>query len=352
MASANDRLADAAVSHQIGLQRYSAATVRKALALLARSEARIVERLARGDLTTLSRARQEALLEAIRAMALDGVAVLTGYLAAEMGELALYERDYQIRTIREALPIDLDTVAPTAAQVKAAVDSRPFQGRLLREWYGNLGDTAAARLRNAIRMGIVEGRTSDQVVREVRGTRALGYRDGILQVNRRAAESVVRTAINHTATAARGAVYEANAGVIKGVQWVATLDARTTLVCAGRDGKVYPVDSGPRPPAHFGCRSSTAPVLKSWRELGIDLAEAPEGTRASLNGQVPASTTFDGWLRRQPVAMQNDVLGPERAVLFRKGDLPIDRFTDRSGREYTLDELRRREAEAFERAAA
>jgi len=38
--------------------------------------------------------------------------------------------------------------------------------------------------------------------------------------------------------------------------------------------------------------------------------------------------------------------------LFRQGGLTLDRFVDRAGREYTLDELRRREAAAWEKTFA
>ena len=48
--------------------------------------------------------------------------------------------------------------------------------------------------------------------------------------------------------------------------------------------------------------------------------------------------------------MQNRVLGPTRAKLFRKGGMNIERFTDPTGRSYTLAELRRLDSEAFELA--
>jgi hypothetical protein len=113
---------------------------------------------------------------------------------------------------------------------------------------------------------------------------------------------------------------------------------------------VFPIDSGPRPPAHIGCRSCIIPVVKSWRQLGIDADEVPAGTRASMNGQVADSITYPQWLKRQSVAVQNDALGVTRATLFRNGGLSVDRFVDKTGREYTLDELRDRETAAFDKA--
>jgi hypothetical protein len=65
---------------------------------------------------------------------------------------------------------------------------------------------------------------------------------------------------------------------------------------------------------------------------------------------VAASVTYQDWLKRQPKEVQDDILGVSKAQLFRKGDLPLDRFVDRAGHEYTLDELRQRESEVFQKA--
>lgn len=340
--SANDDLSDALTRHQIYLQRYGNATVRKILALLKRSDARIVERLLREDLSAVSRARQERLLTEMRRIVDSAYTDATGALQLDLEALAAYEGEYQLDLFKRVLPVKLETVAPSADQLLAAVNSRPFQGKLLKEVYSELSASAFRKVRDTIRAGIVEGRTTDQVVRDIRGRRSMGFRDGILESNRRATEAVVRTAINHTANTAREYTYERNGNLIKGVRWNSTLDGRTSAVCRARDGKVYEPGKGPRPPAHFNCRSSTSPVTKSWRELGFDIDELPPATRASMNGQVPADLDYDAWLRKQPKEFQNEVLGRARAKLFR-GGMKVDRFVDRKGKELTLDEIRRHE---------
>ena len=150
---------------------------------------------------------------------------------------------------------------------------------------------------------------------------------------------------------------------------MATLDSRTSLRCASLDGQVFPIGTGPRPPQHPNCRSTITPVTKSWRELakpgalkrgrGADnldalferrlkgkgftpdqIAGIKRATRASMTGQVPGKLTYARWLRRQPAAFQDDVLGPTRAALFRDGTLTLDRFVDdRTGRAFTLADL-------------
>lgn len=112
----------------------------------------------------------------------------------------------------------------------------------------------------------------------------------------------------------------------------ARLIVHNSQICAGLDGQVFPVDSGPRPPAHPNCRSTTVPVVPSisaiGRRYGISLNDIPEGTRASMDGQVAAGTTFGAWLRKQPVDLQNEVLGVAKGKLFRRGVVPIERFVD------------------------
>jgi len=137
--------------------------------------------------------------------------------------------------------------------------------------------------------------------------------------------------------------FEANSDIVKGVQVVATLDTRTCETCMAEDGKVYNVGEGVRSPLHPGCRCTITPILKSWQELGIPAKDIDAGTRASMDGQVPASMTYGEWLEGQPRDVQDEALGPTRAEMFRSGEVTIDRFTDDKGRPMTLEQIRRRE---------
>lgn len=344
----NEAILDAETEHSIGLDRLSRGTVRKIMALLNRIDARLIQRLSTAS--DLSRARQEQLLSDIRAIVDSVYTDAMGQLQIDLNALAKYEVEFQVGALDGALPIRFDVVTPSEAQILAAVNSRPFQGRLLREWFTELPADAFKKLRDTIRMGFVEGRTIDQIIRDIRGTKAQGYKDGILEITRRNAEATVRTAISHTANAARSELFQQNEDLVKGVQWVSTLDGRTSAVCRGRDSQVYMLGKGPRPPAHPNCRSVTIPVLKSWREMGIDIDDLPPDTRASMDGQVAAGQSYSDWLRKKPAAFQDEILGKGKAALFRRGGIDLDRFIDRAGNEYTLDELKAKEAGAWAKA--
>jgi SPP1 gp7 family putative phage head morphogenesis protein len=165
----------------------------------------------------------------------------------------------------------------------------------------------------------------------------------IKTLDRRQLTALVKTATNHASSVARNAVYVQNARLLDGYEWLSTLDNKTTLVCGARDGQVYQVGTGPMPPAHFNCRSTTIPrVSKKYS------ANVPGGGRPSVGpdgaAEQSAATGYGGWLRKQPKEFIDEALGPERSALFRNGGYNMDRFTDPTGRTYTLKELASQDA--------
>lgn len=333
--------------------RFSGSVRNKLIAHLNRVEDDLLRQIRkRADAGTFTEWRLNKILEDVRDILNEARSESYGIVRDELVELAKYEAGHAAEELRSALQVEFNITRPAPAQLRAAVLSRPFQGKLLREWVSELSDAQRRNVRDAIRIGFTEGETIDQLVKRIRGSRELQYRDGIMEITRRNAQAMVRTAVNHTATKARDYLYEENADIVKGVQWISTLDSRTTAICMARDQKVYPLGRGPRPPAHPNCRSTTAPILKDASEIfGRDVGKLPEGTRASINGQVAGGTTYNDWLKKQPESVQDEVLGPTKGKLFRDGGMSVDRFVDeRTGHVYSLDELRKRDAEAFARA--
>lgn len=357
MPTSNEILQDRAIRHALYLTRVSSREAAQMRALLEEASADVVALLERRLAKIRVRGRDIGPDTTLRLRRLDkGLRDLLGavyseardQLALDLDELAVNEATFQAGVIKTAAPVVVDLDVPAPSHLRAIVRARPFQGQLLREWFSDLEAAQRREIRRHVRLGIVEGEGIDQIVRRIRGTRAAGYADGVLEIGRRQAEAVVRAAVNHVSTAARSELAAANSDIIDREQILATLDSRTTPICRKRDGEVHEVGVGPRPPFHLGCRTTVVPVLKSWREMGIDIDDAPEGTRASLNGQVPASTTWPEWIEKQSFDVQSEALGKTRARLLRTGKVRASAFVDRRGRQFTLEDLRKREADAFE----
>jgi hypothetical protein len=358
--SVNAAILDESVDHAVDLHRYANGVVQRMAAVLNRTDAalaaRLTEALMRLDRDSFTVERLEALLDSVRTLNRQAYAALEAALRDELSALSAYEADYQLGAMRSAVPSAIQIRFPVAGvsaeQVYAAALSRPFQGRLLAGWTAALEQGRLDAVRNTVRAGYVEGHTTSQIIQRIRGTKALRYADGLLERSRRDVATVVQTALSHTAQTARQAMYDANADLVKAVKWTATLDSRTSPMCRVRDGLQYTADAAHKPIGHhvpwlggpgrlhFNCRSVSVPVLKSWRELGIDADELSPGTRASMDGQVPADLTYPQWLARQSAARQDEILGAERGKLLRAGRVSFDRFYDDKGRWLTLAQLR------------
>lgn len=369
MPTVNELLLDGQIGHQVDLQRYSNGVVRRVLALLNRTDAdlfaQLTAALERLPAETFTVERLEALLFSVRSVNAQAYQQIDRELTAELAQLSEYEAGFQQRLFESAIPAQVQArvaIVPVNVQaVYAAAYSQPFQGRLLKEWAASLEASRAARIRDAIRIGYVEQQTVSQIVQRVRGTRARGYSDGIIEIDRRNAESMVRTAVSHIAGFTRDRFFEENDDLIKAQVWVSTLDSRTSEPCRVRDGKEYtpkthkpighgiPWLAGPGR-LHWQCRSTSVPVTKSWRELGLDADEVDPGTRSSMDGQVPADQTYGQWLAKQSAKRQDDVLGSTRGALLRLGGLTVDQFSNDRGKWLSIAELREREPAAFKRA--
>lgn len=362
----NDLLQSEAIRHQVALQGLSNNVVTRIIATLNRSDKRIfaelADRLERMDATSFSIERLESMLTSVRSMNTQAFAEVERDLTQELRDFVAYEAAYQNQVLVAHVPavVQVASVAPEA--VYAAAMSRPFQGVMLREVWKELDAKKMRQVRQAIASGFVEGKTTDQIIRELRGTRAKGFADGLIEVTRRDAEAVTRTALGHMARFAQDMTVEANTDLIKALVWSSTIDLRTSPPCRARDGKQYTTAHKPIGHAlpwlggpgalHWRCRSHATYVLKSHRELGIDVPEVVVvgKTRASMDGQVPAETTYAEWLKKQSSARQIEVLGPTRARLMSEGNLPLERMYSQNGRYLTLDQLREKDAEAFKRA--
>lgn len=291
--------------------------------------------------------------------------------AVEYGKV---ENRATIKAIESPFPVTLGIQPLSVPQIRAIALAMPFEGRTLAEWVARAGVTDTARITANAKIGIMNGETPTQVARRVFGSAENAYRDGVYHRSFKDLESIYLTVTNGINNQVKQQLYAENADIIDLELYVATLDIRTTLECAGNDGKTYPNGEGPVPPLHFRCRSLRVPYInpENLRKRGFDAsydkmllreyAEAnklknirsysdlPRGYKTAYNnfrrqrvrelvGQVPATQNFEQFLRNQSVEFQNEYLGPGKAAIFRQGKLPLDRFVTRDGYELTIEQL-------------
>lgn len=354
----NDELLHKTVDHSIDRERYGNGVVLRMIKILNKADkhlfAALTDALQRLPQESFTVQRLNALLKDVRALNAEVYKSLQKAVETELKSLVEYETKNQIDLFKHVLPVQVSVASVTPDVVYAAAMARPFQvsknGAVpLNEYLQGLSADRAAKIRDAVRLGYVTGQTTDQIVRGIVGTKTQNYADGLMNIPRRYVEGMVRTAISHTSNFARQEFYKANSEIMNGYVWVSTLDQSTSDICQSLDGKVFPVGDGPLPPAHIGCRSSTAGVVKSWRDLNIDLPERDTGTRASMDGQVSAKLTYQTWLEKQSASRQDEILGVTKGKLFRAG-ATVDKFVDNKGRTLNLDQLRKRDAELFTKA--
>lgn len=353
----NGVVTDRAIRHALFLERLKAHHVNEIVKFLNNQVFPDILRQTKGELRriinrpkTFQDRRLRELAQANYQVLRVGMRTARGRFSDDLKALALSEAEWQTSVLRTAVPsvFGLDFVTPAPALLEQLVTSSPFEGKVLREWFDDVGRYAGGMLNKEIKLGIAAGESIPTIVRRVRGIKDKGV--SVFGKVRNASEAVVRTAVAQVTNDVRFKTFEANSDVVKGWQFVATLDAGTTEICMSLDGNTYLLGEGgaDQPPLHFRCRSMGVPWLRSWKELGIKLKEPPPGTRMAkqyrdgkkaMNGRVPEKTTYPEWWKQQSRDAQNKALGIGKADIMRRGKVPWTDLVDGNGNPLTLKEL-------------
>lgn len=378
MPTANEEFLDSIIRHQVGLMRLVPHIQGQVVDILNATEDDLSQQIVRRLGKSQSRAKVQQTLKAIQAIRSPAWKKVNKAWVDELTELASSEPEFIDGALKSASPAVLNTTLPSNQQLKNIVTARPFQGATLGTWASKIEADDIGRIQRQVQIGLTQGESSQDIGRRVIGTVRQRGRNGITQVTRNNANAITRTAVNHVANQSKVEYYEENKDIFEGELYVATLDGRTTIVCMGYDGKVYPIGEGPRPPVHWQCRSLRIATINgevvgdrparafTEKQLLREYSQQkgfrtpskrdalPRGHKGSydafkrrrmreLTGTVPAKTTYSEWLRRQSKEFQDDVLGPARGKLFRAGRVKLDKFTNRAGDKLTLRELRQKD---------
>lgn len=356
----NEMLKDQALRHRLGLDRLSGSVRNDVIELLNAADGDIEGRMS----FLLDRGRTEDFVRGNKLTQLrNEIHNITGQAMGDvkdkwrskLKDVAKSEGELQAGQLKNTIPVDVGVGVPNANTLEAVVTAEPFRGNTLSGWANKVTKDRTTKIMNEVRQGIVSGDSNQEIVSRVMGTRQFNFKNGVLNKTRNNVAAITRTAVTDVSERARDITFQRNSNVMRGIQYVATLDSRTTIICASLDGKVFDIGKGPRPSQHFDCRSVTTPVTKSWRELGVDRDEMTPSTRASMDGQVAGDKSIRDFLDSPKGPSAEDILGKTRAKLWRKGDLDFQDFLRGGIRQnneiMTLKELRQQQSEAFQAIA-
>lgn len=337
-------IVDKFLSHQIDLFRFTAGERKRVLSLLEDMEKELVGNLANNNLTDFGKARANKLLK-------ECIEAIDDYYK-EIGKqidlpgFVVNEAEFTAKTF---VGIGLDASIPTQATMKALVSDTLLQGAPLKDWWAKQAEDTGFKFAAQVRQGIAQGETLQQIIIRVAGSKRLGT-PGVMDIARRNASTLVHDSVMQVSNDARMATYQANSDIIKGYRQLSTLDSHTSKTCIAYSGAQWdinfkPINGTTLPfnggcPRHPNCRSCIVPLTKTYRELGLNIDEKKPGTRSSDLGQIPADTTFADFLSRHSKDYQDELLGPGRAELWRKGTITLSDLVSGNGREFTLKELK------------
>jgi SPP1 gp7 family putative phage head morphogenesis protein len=261
----------------------------------------------------------------------------------------------------EALARQAGTGAFNLTAAKGTMITLP-NGSTVEKAFRGIAVDQAERFSQVVRNGLLTGETTPSIAKRLIGNLQFGEEAKTVRqlvaaggqataVADNQIMALVRTSINQVANSASQQVYEANQDITKKYRYVATLDSRTSSICAALDGREFEYGKGPMPPQHFNCRSTTVPI--------IDPDILPPSTiakRASADGPVPINTSYGQWLAEKQKgetnadlrARQEKTLGPGKVPYFNR---LVDKYGARDamaklvrddGSELTLEQLRKR----------
>lgn len=364
MAEAPQILINDAIRRQVLLEGVKVTVYDEFAKYLKRLENDIRNRLSEEGQTIRNRSRLNKLLVDVRSIEKIIFDEWDAELTGDLDDIAIVAADLEIESLSESTVEEFDPVRPSNEQILAGFAQNALslrgkgQGLTLEPFLRQYTTDQKALIEGIISQGFTEGQTTGQIIQDLRGTRANNFEDGVYANVNRNTQTMVRTAVQNASSAARQRVWDSNSDVIVGVEIVATLDSRTSVICRSLDGEIFPVDSGPRPPFHYSCRTTTAPVFsddfKFLREGSRRPAKGVDSSGKTDIKQVRGSTRYYSWLKTQPAFFQNKILGPARGKLLRNGGLDADQFAvlnlNKNFQPLTLDEMAKIAPQAFKDA--
>jgi hypothetical protein len=342
------------------LESWSVGTLKQLLAVLQKAQREILDYLdaVGAGLTDWSEARSIALLDNFN----DLTVAARTMLGESIVEIASIVGTNALSVHSDILSFggrieNFNNVAMSPNQLKSFIQETPLGGRVLQDWVDRVYEySVQEQIKKELLSGVIQGESYSSLVERIGEGFGIAESDAIM---------VARTYVQGANVAAQEMVYEGNRDIVKGVQWVATLETSykktgrgTCLACAGLDGTRWGWgEKRPQCPLHPLCRCCLVPWTKTWKELGIkDMEEVEEAyrpytIRPNINigsgrkgktilqaGRIQGN--YEDFFYQQSDRFQKNVVGPTRFELIQSGRIRFNELVDKStGRLLTLKEL-------------
>jgi hypothetical protein len=377
MSALEQWLLEVLLGNGIKMLRAEAEIKAKVLALLVLMQKDLVSVLANaGELAVMGKQAKAALLRESN----DLIASYYGKALVQMDLFGVAE--VESLGVRKALATVIERAAPgqISAEIRLGL-SLPsetylnklasdvlIQGSPAKSWWLRQQQDTQFKVATQIRIGAAQGETNAQIIKRIVGEEvkvvpavaaptakapAPEIRPGVpgvMPLAKKNAAAIVQTSMATVSAAARRATLELNKDVTNGFMQVSTLDSHTSLTCIAYSGACWnweyePINGNDLPwnggvPRHWNCRSAEIALMKTLREMGIDMDEPEPGQRASGAGPISAKTSFADFLKMMGPEYQDETLGKGRAELFRAGKLTPRELVDVSGRPLKIETLK------------
>ena len=218
-------------------------------------------------------------------------------------------------------------------------------GRSTQQAFAESAQQLQDTFERSVRSAVVSGQTTADLVRQLKGD---GEQiTGLMRPPIERLRTIGRTGAQSVANSIQEVQIQENVAV-EFVEFVATLDSRTSPICRATGGQIYRKGNHPVPPLHFNCRSTIAPHIpgreegsrsmtmliedddgkvRSYGAYNKDIQDRLSPAQEALlkqnaSGRPPS---YGDWLKAQPAAAQDVVLGRKNGALFRANDGKLTR---------------------------
>ena len=344
----NDTLESALFGFEIDLLRFEADLSKQALASLWQLEAELVQLI-------LNISPTEILIDDLRKSRLIELQRRAEILTERTYTLIKRNTEQELQQLLQLETKFLNQIFTNAgyqqsAQAQIVINDELIIGATLSEWFDRQQKQFNQYLLDNLRLCVLQNKTTSEIVKYIRGIATgrrqvaqsidpvfgnttdliIEYKNGIFDGLNARMETLITTSIQTLANSLQLATYRQNTNIVQGLHALVTLDNKTSVLCMGRSGFEWDINTGKplntrtnigfpgSPPWHWNCRTILIPIFGK---------------------PVTPVLTYDDWLNTQTKEKQLDILGNAKYRLWKDKKLNVNELTNKIGRPLTIQQL-------------